>query len=38
MTPEEMKKLEEAHKKAMEGLAAFNKEAKDLNETISFGK
>lgn len=38
MTPEEMKKLEEVHKKAMEGLAAFNKEAKALNEIISFGK
>lgn len=35
MTPEEMKKLEEAHKKAMEAMEAFNKEAKGLNNTIS---
>lgn len=27
MTPEELKKLEEAQKKALEGLNAFNKEA-----------
>lgn len=28
MTPEELKKLEEEHKKAMEAINAFNKEAK----------
>lgn len=31
MTPEELKKLEEAHKKAMEGIKAFNK---SLSDTI----
>lgn len=35
MTPEELKKLEEAHKKAMEALNAFNKEARDV---IDMGK
>lgn len=35
MTPEELKKLEEAHKKAMEGLNAFNEEARDA---IDMGK
>lgn len=34
MTPEELKKLEAEHKKAMEAMAAFNKEAKDLSKTI----
>lgn len=29
MTPEDLKKLEEAHKKAMEGIEAFNQAAKD---------
>lgn len=28
MTPEDLKKLEEEHKKAMEAIKAFNKEAK----------
>lgn len=35
MNQEELKKLEEAHKKAMEAINAFNKEAKD---TINMGK
>ena len=35
MTPEEMKKLEEEQKKAMEALNAFNKEAKGLENTIN---
>ena len=35
MTPEEQKKLEEAQKKAMEGLNAFNKEARGA---IKMGK
>lgn len=35
MTPEELKKLDEEHKKAMEAINAFNKEAKELNKTIS---
>ena len=35
MTPEELKKLEEEHKKAMEAINAFNKQAKELNKTIS---
>lgn len=35
MTPEELKKLEEEHKKAMEAINAFNKEAK---EAINLGK
>lgn len=35
MTPEELKKLEEEHKKAMEAISAFNKEAKDA---INLGK
>ena len=35
MSPEELKKLEEEHKKAMEALNAFNKEAK---ETLNLGK
>ena len=34
MTPEELKKLEEEHKKAMEAINAFNKEMKELNNTI----
>lgn len=29
MTPQELKKLEEEHKKAMEGLNAFNKAMKE---------
>jgi hypothetical protein len=29
MTPEELKKLEEEHKKAMEAINAFNQAAKD---------
>lgn len=32
MTPEELKNLEEAHKKAMEALNAFNKEARGAIE------
>jgi hypothetical protein len=32
MTPEELKKLEEEHKKAMEAINAFNKEAKSAIE------
>ena len=32
MTPEDLKKLEEAHKKAMEGIEAFNQAAKDAIE------
>lgn len=35
MTPEELKKLEAEHKKAMEAIAAFNKEAKGLTGTIN---
>lgn len=35
MTPEELKKLEESHKKAMEAIEAFNKEARGLNNTIN---
>lgn len=35
MTPEELKKLEEEHKKAMEAINAFNKEAKSA---INLGK
>lgn len=35
MTPEELKKLEEEHKKAMEAINAFNKEAKGA---IDLGK
>lgn len=35
MTPEELKKLEAEHKKAMEGIKAFNEAAK---ETIKEGK
>lgn len=35
MTPEELKKLEEEHKKAMEALNAFNQEAKSA---IDLGK
>lgn len=35
MTPKELKKLEEEHKKAMEAIEAFNKEAKGLNNTIN---
>ena len=35
MTPEELKNLEKEHKKAMEAINAFNKEAKELNKTIS---
>lgn len=35
MTPEELKKLEEEHKKAMEAINAFNKEAKSA---IDLGK
>lgn len=30
-----MKELEEAHKKAMEAMRAFNKEAKGLTNTIN---
>lgn len=32
MTPEELKKLEEEYKKAMEAINAFNKEAKSAIE------
>ena len=32
MTPEELKKLGEEHKKAMEAIEAFNKEAKSAIE------
>lgn len=32
MTPEELKKLEGEHKKAMEAIEAFNKEAKSAIE------
>ena len=35
MTPEELKKLEEEHKKAMEAINAFNKEVKSA---IDLGK
>lgn len=35
MNKEELQKLEEEHKKAMEGIKAFNKEAKD---TLNLGK
>lgn len=35
MTPEELKKMEEAHKKAMEAMEAFNKEARGLSNTIN---
>ena len=34
MNPE-LKKLEEEHKKAMEAIKAFNKEAKGLTESIN---
>ena len=34
MTPEEIK-MQEAHKKAMEAMEAFNKEAKGLTNTIN---
>lgn len=37
MTPEELKKLEEEHKKAMEAINAFNKEVKGLTNTINEG-
>ena len=32
MTPDELKKLEEEHKKVMEAIEAFNKEAKSAIE------
>ena len=35
MSPEELKKLEAEHKKAMEAINAFNKEAKS---TVDLGK
>lgn len=35
MTPEELRKLEEEQKKAMEAINAFNKEAKDA---LNMGK
>lgn len=35
MKPEELKKLEEEHRKAMEAINAFNKEAKELTNTIN---
>lgn len=35
MTPEELKKLQEEHDKAIEALNAFNKEAKGLENTIN---
>ena len=35
MKPEELKQLEEEHKKAMEAMEAFNKEAKGLNKSIN---
>lgn len=34
MTPQELKKLEEENKKALEGIKAFNDAMKGLNETI----
>lgn len=37
MSPEELKKLEEEHKKAMEAINAFNKEVKGLTNTINEG-
>ena len=37
MTPEELKKLEAEHKKAMEAINDFNKEAKSLTKTINEG-
>lgn len=35
MTPEELKKLEEAHKKAMEGINEFVKWMHDITETCN---
>ena len=35
MDEQTRKQLEEAHKKAMEGIQAFNKEAKGLTNTIN---
>ena len=35
MTPQELKKLEEEHKKAMESIKAFNEQAKGLTNTIN---
>ena len=35
MDKEELKKLEEEHKKAMEAMSVFNKEAKGLGKTIN---
>lgn len=34
MDKEELRKLEEEHRKAMEAMKAFNKEAKGLGKTI----
>lgn len=34
MDKEELRKLEEEHRKAMEAINAFNKEAKGLEKTI----
>lgn len=35
MNKEELQKLEEEHRKAMEAIKAFNKEAKGLTNTIN---
>lgn len=35
MDKEELRKLEEEHRKAMEAISAFNKEAKGLTNTIN---
>ena len=37
MNQEELRKLEEEHKKAMEAIKAFNKQAKGLTDTINEG-
>lgn len=35
MTPQELKKLEEEHKKAMEGINAFNKAMKEGLDSVT---
>lgn len=35
MTPQELKKLEEEHKKAMEGINAFNKTMKEAIDSVN---
>lgn len=35
MTPQELKKLEEEHKKAMEGINAFNKAMKEAIDSVN---